>query len=347
MPDHVHLLVEVDPQFGVHTLVKRIKGRSSRILRQEFRRAPDPAPRVHGELFSSWPRSAGRRSRLLNNISNSRRASDEAKQHTEFCLALPLGVSPGDERILSLGSRPHDGSTTPCSASASQAKAHARVPCLAEGPIAEGQKRRVATFRKLGKEYGFTSAALSSFGTGCKNAAGWKDRLGAHETQRIAERAFAAVEEYGFGKRGKPRFKGKNRPLHSVDPRPTPPAFDGNRNRLRRMERTLFLSPDSLLNFRRSVAARIFGAKTSSPNSLAGAERSQKMARPAFAGRAFAPKSGTDVRDRYRWTRYRPVDRRHCRRGVRRPCRLLSNGQTAVARSQKTATRPRPVPSSH
>jgi putative transposase len=37
MPDHVHLLVEVDPQFGVHHLVKLIKGRSSRPLRQEFR----------------------------------------------------------------------------------------------------------------------------------------------------------------------------------------------------------------------------------------------------------------------------------------------------------------------
>ncbi|MGW6505899.1 IS200/IS605 family transposase [Nonomuraea angiospora] len=36
MPDHVHLLVEVDPQFGVHKLVKAIKGRSSRVLRQEF-----------------------------------------------------------------------------------------------------------------------------------------------------------------------------------------------------------------------------------------------------------------------------------------------------------------------
>jgi len=36
MPDHVHLLVEVDPQFGVHRMVKRLKGRSSRILRQEF-----------------------------------------------------------------------------------------------------------------------------------------------------------------------------------------------------------------------------------------------------------------------------------------------------------------------
>jgi putative transposase len=37
MPDHVHLLVEVDPQFGIAKLVKNIKGRSSRLLRQEFR----------------------------------------------------------------------------------------------------------------------------------------------------------------------------------------------------------------------------------------------------------------------------------------------------------------------
>jgi putative transposase len=36
MPDHVHLLVEVDPQYGIHRLVKQIKGRSSRLLRQEF-----------------------------------------------------------------------------------------------------------------------------------------------------------------------------------------------------------------------------------------------------------------------------------------------------------------------
>lgn len=36
MPDHVHLLVTVDPQFGIHRLVKRVKGRSSRLLRQEY-----------------------------------------------------------------------------------------------------------------------------------------------------------------------------------------------------------------------------------------------------------------------------------------------------------------------
>lgn len=36
MPDHVHILMEVDPQYGVHKVVKQMKGRTSRMLRQEF-----------------------------------------------------------------------------------------------------------------------------------------------------------------------------------------------------------------------------------------------------------------------------------------------------------------------
>ncbi|MBI2572063.1 MAG: IS200/IS605 family transposase [Candidatus Schekmanbacteria bacterium] len=50
MADHVQLLVEVDPQFGIHTLVKRIKGRSSRLLRQEF-------PWLRSRLPSLWTHS--------------------------------------------------------------------------------------------------------------------------------------------------------------------------------------------------------------------------------------------------------------------------------------------------
>ena len=38
MPDHVHLLVEVDPSFGIARLVRLMKGRSSRILRAELPR---------------------------------------------------------------------------------------------------------------------------------------------------------------------------------------------------------------------------------------------------------------------------------------------------------------------
>jgi len=34
--DHIHILVEVAPQFGVHKFVKRVKGVSSKILREEF-----------------------------------------------------------------------------------------------------------------------------------------------------------------------------------------------------------------------------------------------------------------------------------------------------------------------
>ena len=50
MPDHVHLLVEVDPQFGIHKLVKLIKGRSSRLMRQEF-------PTLKSRLPSLWTNS--------------------------------------------------------------------------------------------------------------------------------------------------------------------------------------------------------------------------------------------------------------------------------------------------
>lgn len=50
MPDHVHLLVEVDPQFGIHRFVKLAKGRSSRLLRQEF-------PKLRSRLPTLWTNS--------------------------------------------------------------------------------------------------------------------------------------------------------------------------------------------------------------------------------------------------------------------------------------------------
>lgn len=50
MPDHVHLLVECDPQYGIHRLIKQIKGRSSRALRQEF-------PSLKSRLPTLWTNS--------------------------------------------------------------------------------------------------------------------------------------------------------------------------------------------------------------------------------------------------------------------------------------------------
>lgn len=50
MPDHLHLLVEVDPQFGIHRFVKRVKGLSSRLLRGEF-------PSLRSRLPTLWTNS--------------------------------------------------------------------------------------------------------------------------------------------------------------------------------------------------------------------------------------------------------------------------------------------------
>lgn len=50
MPDHVHLLVGCDPQFGIHRLVRAIKGRASRLLRDEF-------PKLKSRLPSLWTNS--------------------------------------------------------------------------------------------------------------------------------------------------------------------------------------------------------------------------------------------------------------------------------------------------
>jgi putative transposase len=51
MPDHVQLLMEIDPQFGVHKLIKLVKGRTSRFLRQEFPRLRSRLPTLRTNRY--------------------------------------------------------------------------------------------------------------------------------------------------------------------------------------------------------------------------------------------------------------------------------------------------------
>ena len=50
MPDHVHLLIEVDPQFGINSAVRSIKGFTSHALRKEF-------PSLKTRLPTLWTNS--------------------------------------------------------------------------------------------------------------------------------------------------------------------------------------------------------------------------------------------------------------------------------------------------
>ena len=50
MPDHVHLFIEADTTISVAEIVNRIKGKTSRLLRQEF-------PSLRSRLPTLWSRS--------------------------------------------------------------------------------------------------------------------------------------------------------------------------------------------------------------------------------------------------------------------------------------------------
>ncbi len=50
MPDHVHLFIKADPTVAPNNIIARIKGRSSRILRNEF-------PALRSRLPTLWTRS--------------------------------------------------------------------------------------------------------------------------------------------------------------------------------------------------------------------------------------------------------------------------------------------------
>lgn len=51
MPDHVHLLIDCNPRFGIMNCVTKLKGTSSKILRDEF-------PWLKSRIPTLWTRSA-------------------------------------------------------------------------------------------------------------------------------------------------------------------------------------------------------------------------------------------------------------------------------------------------
>lgn len=71
---------------------------------------------------------------------------------------------------------------------------------------AKSPERRDA-FRAVIERFDFKSSMADRFAIACKNACWIGDHLTSNETQKASLRAFQAVKEYAFGKRGRPRFK--------------------------------------------------------------------------------------------------------------------------------------------
>lgn len=135
-----------------------------------------------------------------------------------FVLELPLVVKQGDERIilsrLEAGRRLynatlHEALKRLTAMRDSEAWHSARA--LPAGKV------RSDGIDKVCKSFGFTEYALHAFVKPVRKKAGWDNRLSAQEAQKLATRVYQTVNEYAFGGRGKPRFKGVNRPLHSLE----------------------------------------------------------------------------------------------------------------------------------
>ena len=74
-----------------------------------------------------------------------------------------------------------------------------------------------ATLKALDKKHNFTESHTHSKVKQHVASCCFKDHLDSHTTQKIATRAFKAMNEYRFGKRGKPRFKSWKNGIHSAE----------------------------------------------------------------------------------------------------------------------------------
>ena len=140
-----------------------------------------------------------------------------------FIVELPLDVTAGDERrllgVFEAGKRLLN---TVLQEGLRQLDAMRIDPRWAEARAmpkasAAQRKARQALFAAVRADFIFTEYAFQALAVSHKNAAGFDDRLGAHVTQKIGSRVFKTLEEHLYGKRGRPRFKGRKRPLHSLE----------------------------------------------------------------------------------------------------------------------------------
>ena len=74
----------------------------------------------------------------------------------------------------------------------------------------EQNKERKKAFNELNQKYGFTDYDIQHYATGIRNS--WmEEHIHAHIAQKLATRAFKAVQKKAFGKAKNVRFKEKTR----------------------------------------------------------------------------------------------------------------------------------------
>jgi transposase len=90
-----------------------------------------------------------------------------------------------------------------------QSKEYQEIQKLPKTTNGEQNKERTKAFNELNQKYGFTDYDIQHYATGIRNS--WmEEHIHAHIAQKLATRAFKAVQKKAFGIAKNVRFKGKN-----------------------------------------------------------------------------------------------------------------------------------------
>ena len=154
----------------------------------------------------------------MRNQAKSRRRGKKKKEKTpSFVAEIPLRTTAEQERILSIRLDAARQIYNCCLGESLR-----RLDLMRESrdwqqarALKKGNQRS-QLFEATRQRLGFSSVAIQKFAEQSRDACWIGRHLGSHDTQTTSLRAFRAVEQYAFGKRGRLRFKSKNR-LHSVE----------------------------------------------------------------------------------------------------------------------------------
>lgn len=139
-----------------------------------------------------------------------------------FVTEVPLVVDPGQERTLLVRFDAARQVYNACLGESlrrfdlvHQSKAYQRACKLPKTVKGKPNKERAKAFFAANAVYNFREYSLHSYAVQFGHS--WLgEHLDSNTVQKLATRAFTAVQQYAFGQFGRPRFKSKNR-LHSVE----------------------------------------------------------------------------------------------------------------------------------
>ena len=133
-----------------------------------------------------------------------------------FVCELPLRVTPADERELLIRLECARmiynaclGASLGRLAQLRESRSYKEACRLPKGARhSEAARKRAEAFKRANEQVGFREYDLHAYAQQFGHA--WVgERLDSLTIQKVATRAFQAVQQYAFGKRGKPRFKGR------------------------------------------------------------------------------------------------------------------------------------------